>query len=70
MKAYVPGALAAKLTEAQDKWNDIQDELNALNVKIAEERIKNDAEYKKQADLQKAYNDLTTTEDAKFMQNH
>ncbi|GCB35969.1 hypothetical protein [Bacteroides faecalis] len=66
VKAYVPGALAAKLTEAQDKWNDIQDELNALNVKIAEERIKNDAEYKKQADLQKAYNDLTTTEDAKI----
>lgn len=66
VKAYVPGALAVKLTEAQDKWNDIQDELNALNVKIAEERIKNDAEYKKQADLQKAYNDLTTTEDAKI----
>ena len=66
VKAYVPGALAAKLTEAQDKWNNIQDELNALNVKIAEERIKNDAEYKKQADLQKAYNDLTTTEDAKI----
>ena len=66
VKAYVPGALAVKLTEAQDKWNDIQDELNALNVKIAEERIKNDAEYKKQADLQKAYNDLMTTEDAKI----
>lgn len=66
VKAYVPGALAVKLTEAKDKWNDIQDELNALNVKIAEERIKNDAEYKKQADLQKAYNDLTSTEDAKI----
>lgn len=66
VKAYVPGALAVKLTEAKDKWNDIQDELNALNVKIAEERIKNDAEYKKQADLQKAYNDLTSTDDAKI----
>ncbi|WP_077153751.1 coiled-coil domain-containing protein [Bacteroides bouchesdurhonensis] len=66
VKTYVPGTLAVKLTEAQDKWNDIQDELNALNVKIAEERIKNDAEYKKQADLQKAYNDLTSTDDAKI----
>lgn len=66
VKAYVPGALAVKLTESQAKWNDIQDELNALNVKIAEERIKNDAEYKKQTDLQKAYKDLTETDDAKI----
>lgn len=66
VKGYVPGQLAVKLEDAKAELNKIQDKLNAINVKITEERIKNDAEYKKQADLHKTYNDLLYNEEGKL----
>lgn len=63
---YEPGTLAVQLEEAEAELARIAEELNTINIQIAEERIKNDAEYKKQADLQREYNLYTSDEEKKI----
>lgn len=63
---YEPGTLAVQLEEAKAELARLAEELNTINIQIAEERIKNDAEYKKQADLQREYNLYTSDEEKKI----